>query len=233
MNIKKILFVLTILILSACEKDEITISKLYLKEVTDPSCYTETYEYNGEQLISYRKYFGERLSTEMKFSYHSNKLITINSKSENGINSTLKLSYGENGLPTRLTNGGSTLEDYVYDQEDNLISKRIYFSDPNFFTSETEYEWENGNIVNKKHFYFDKEGIRHFTFSEELLYDNKLNYTNQDIAFVYILGFEEKVLSKNNLLSDSIHYEYNKNGYPIKYTYRNDNKEYPVLMKYE
>jgi hypothetical protein len=241
MDFRKVILGLTIAILMGCETSEITMSKMYLKEITDPTCYTDQFEYEGERLISYKRLFGEREATVTKFIYQSNRLMTIETKSDNGQDYTIELSYGANGLRERENRTlkqdnevkNLTTVDFFYDEHKNLKSKHISYTDPNFFSSETEFEWVNGNIVKRNYFYFDNQGTRHYISSDKLLFDNKRNYTNQDLTFIYTGLYDEAVLSKNNVISNPNKYEYNNSGYPIKFKYTIDNKDYPVLMKYE
>lgn len=239
MDFRKAILGLIIVSLTSCETTEITMNKMYLKEVKDPTCYTDQFEYEGEHLIYYKRFFGERIATITTFIYQSNQLKTVETKSDNGQDLIIELSYGANGLremETRTFKQNEiehvTTTNFYYDENNNLKLKHISYSDPNFFSSQTEFIWVNGNIIKRNYFYIDNQGNRNFSFSEDLLFDNKRNYTNQDLAFIYTGLYDEVVLSKNNVISNQNKYEYNNSGYPIKFKYTIDNKDYPVLMKY-
>lgn len=240
MDYRKAILGLILVTLISCETTEIMMDKMYLKEIKDPTCYIDQFEYEGERLISYKRLFGERVATITKFIYESNQLKTIEIKSDNGQDYTIELSYGSNGLRDKeirtLKQGeveSVTTTDFYYDENNNLKLKHISYTDPNFHSSETEFVWAKGNIIKRNYFYIDSQYNRKFSFSEDLLFDNKRNYTNQDIAFIYTGLYDELVLSKNNLILKDNTFEYNKSGYPISYKYSIDNKVYPVEMKYE
>ena len=239
MNFTKTVLALTVVFLFSCSADETTPQKMYLKEIKDPSCFTEQYEYEAGRLTSFKRLFGEHVSTDTKFSYDANLLKTVELREDDGRVIIIELSYGANGLPERELRTSKNEEaesrlvsDHYYDKNGNLILTRRSYSDPNFFTSETEFEWANGNIIRKHHFLINSQGNREFQFSEDLFFDNKKNYTNQDFAFIYTGLESEGVLSRNNLIRKDMPYRYNKKGYPSGYNYRIDLENYSVEMRY-
>jgi hypothetical protein len=242
MKISNILMGLLLSIMMlGCEDNDIDPTKMNVKEIIDPSCYKEEFEYDAGRLVSYRRIFGERIATVTKLTYEGAQLRLIQSNSsDNGQSHTIELIYGDNGLRKKEIGtysqdgeikGVSTI-DFFYDEDQKLKSKRISFTNPNISPSETEFEWANGNIIRKNYFYFDNRG-KHYTSSEELQFDDKVNYTNSDLAFIYLRSSEEATLSKNNTISGGHSFIYNKNGYPTEYKYLLDNKEYSVQMNYE
>lgn len=228
------------IIFLGCESKDITPSKMFIKEIIDPSCSKAEFQYENGRLISYKVYFGERLAASMKFTYQGENLKFIDSESDNGLSSTIELFFGDNGLREkeigtyRVDSGNInvTTINFFYDENGSLKSKYYLFSDSTHLPKEIEFIWANGNIIKKNYFYFDNYG-KHFISSDEFSFDNKVNYTNNDMAFVYIDTFQETILSKNNQISGQNTFEYNKNGYPIGYKYTIGNKDFPVYMNYE
>jgi hypothetical protein len=260
MNSRNILVGLLIVILIGCESNEITSDKMSLMEINDPTCYKDQFEYEGGRLISFKRFFGERVSTNTRFKYRNNQLIQLESESENGQDYVVELEYNSQGqrVKERITFTHFknlsldpykivAISDFAYNQEGLLLRKSSTYSDSTYsFPTETEFEWSNGNLVKMNSAYSDYLG-RHVTGSKYFVYDDKRNYSNQDLAFLYLtLGRQETVLSRNNLVKTtevffdqtidrgSYTFSYNGNGYPIGYKYKVDNQEYsPIQMKYE
>jgi hypothetical protein len=222
-----------------CESNEVTPDKMYLKGIIDPNAYKDQFEYQNGQLTTMKRLFGERVETLTTFTYQNGQLKTIETTRDNGLSHSIELEYNDNNLrvrqvtTTRLDNqidNVMTVE-FFYDNKQNLKSKKYSYTNT-FLPSEIEFEWSNGNIVKRSYSYFDSNG-KHFISSENLLFDNKRNYTNQDIAFSYTGRQDEAILSKNNLISALNTFVYNKIGYPIGFKYTIDNTDYPVQMNYE
>ena len=260
MDFRKVIVGLMVVIIFGCETNEITMNKMYLKEIVDPTCYKDQFEYEGGQLISFKRLFGERVSTITKYKYQNNLLIQIESESENGQDYLIDIEYNSNGQRVREVNTFThfknfthepykitSISNFNYNDAGQLVTKHSTFSDSEYsFPTETEFEWSKGNIVKVNFAYFDDLG-EHVTGSKSFFYDDKRNYSNQDLAFVYVtLAGQETVLSKNNLLKTteiffdqtidrgSYEFSYNSNGYPIDYRYKVDNQQYnPVQIKYE
>jgi hypothetical protein len=96
------------------------------------------------------------------------------------------------------------------------------------------------------YYLFDGE-YTYLTSTKTMTYDNKRNYSNQDIAFIYTSGPGlETMISKNNVTSTteffgditidrgSYKFTYNNDGYPDGYIYKVDTQEYnPIQISYE
>jgi len=94
-----------------------------------------------------------------------------------------------------------------------------------------DYTWSKGNVIKETRRYCDEHGSCGVPFDETFYtYDNKRNYTNQEIVFRYInLSSIPFVFSRNNVtkiasdfngeLKQDYWYEfhYNKHGYPSDY----------------
>jgi hypothetical protein len=260
MDFRKVILGLIIIISIGCETNEISINKMYLKEIIDPTCYKDQFEYEGGQLISFKRIFGEKVSTITKFKYQNNLLIQIESESENGRDYLIDIEYNSNGQRIRETNTFThfknfthepykitSISNFNYDASGQLITKYSTFSDSEYsFPTKTEFEWNKGNLVKMNFSYFNDLG-EHSTGSKSFFYDDKRNYSNQDLALVYVtLVGQETVLSKNNLIKTteiffnqtidrgSYEFSYNSNGYPIDYKYKVDNQQISsIQIKYE
>jgi hypothetical protein len=163
------------------------------------------------------------------------------------------LTYGQNGF--RSADKITTFQDgeikgvanRTFDYNDGLLKSIMYVSnDPNFKPTEVEFQWTKNNIT-RIDFYYHDNNERFYNGNRTFIYDDKLNYSNQDIAFTYLFGLGDEVItSKNNLImsqedtgnnvykSGQYSFSYNKNGYPINYTYRFDGREFtPIQIKYQ
>lgn len=260
MGFRKVILGLCVVMIFGCETNEISIRKMYIKEIVDPTCYKDQFEFENGQLISFKRFFGDRISTITKFKYQNDLLIQIESESDNGQDYIIDIEYNSNGQRARemmtFTHFKNfTLEPYKitsisnfnYNEAGQLVTKSSTFSDSTYsFPTETEFEWSKGNIVKMNFAYFDDLG-KHVTGNKSFLYDDKRNYSNQDLAFVYItLAEQETALSKNNLVKTteiffgqtidrgSYEFSYNSNGYPMSYRYKVDNQQYnPIQINYK
>ncbi len=260
MDIRKVILGLTVVVIFGCETNEVSVDRMYLKEIVDPTCSKDQFEYEGGQLISFTRLFGDRVSTVTKFKYQNNLLVQIESECENGQDYLIDIEYNSKGqrlieklIFTHFKN--FTLEPYKitsvtnfnYNDAGQLVTKNSTFSDSTYsFPTETEFEWSKGNIVKANFAYFDNLG-KHTTGGKSFFYDDKRNYSNQELAFLYItLAGQETVLSRNNLIKTteiffdqtidrgSYEFSYNSNGYPIGYRYTVDSQQYnPIQIKYE
>ena len=256
----KVLFgVLTLTLMLGCEGNDIGPNLRYLKEIVDPACFKNQFEYENGHLISFKLIFGERVETVTKFKYENNLLKQVESESDQGPDYFVELEYNSDGQRTREKVTFTyykpfTLEpydiikvsDFTYDDYGNLRTKKSEFSDSTWLPSETEFEWSQGNLVRMNFVYHDELG-KHSNGSRTFTYDNKRNYTNQDLAFFYVgLAELETVFSKNNsvkamVISPGQHYEwysyefsYDRTGYPVSNKRKTGSQVYSVLgMSYD
>jgi len=250
-NIIVIIFSLFTLI--SCGTDEISSYKMSIKQVIHPISYKDQFEYNNERLISFKRYCYDILATDTEFQYENDKLSKIITKDNSGLNYLIELEFGENGLRKSeksiiIYNGDTASVNVIhfsYDSNNILKSKRHNQIYPENIISETEFEWINGNIVKANYFNIDDLG-KQYSWSRSYTYDNRKNYTNQELAFNYTIGSGlETLLSRNNVVSTSDQfsgqlinrgsnsYKYNNQGYPIISTYIIGDPPYDTQMIYE
>jgi hypothetical protein len=260
-NILLLLFIGIVLL--SCESDEISSAKMYVKEIGDPVVinYKDQFEYEGEHLILFKRFFGETLSTITKFEYQNDQLKRVESKVIDVIDFLVELEHNSEGqiIKEKVTFPDlrdSTrdlkiiiLSDFTYYDDGNLRTKKSIYSDSSSYPTETEFEWENGNLVKMNVSFIDNLGKK-ITLNRSMTYDSKRNYSNQDWAFVYVSAIPADemliALSKNNSLSTTENllgqtsvrvlstFSYNRNGYPIEYKSTNDGfEESPRQVKYE
>lgn len=258
MNFKKVSFGLLTIVFVSCGTEDVSPTRLLIKEIEDPTLYRDIYDYENGQLISFKRYFGEREETNTQFHYLENRLIKIEVKRDQGFEQIIELTYGENGLrkEEKLTTIYNEVITYTrtgtFSYEDGLLKSIKYtlndpnLIDPDYLPRETQLEWQNGNITKMVYYLFDGE-YTYLTSTKTMTYDNKRNYSNQDIAFIYTSGVGlETVISKNNVTSTteffgditidrgSYKFTYNKSGYPNGYIYKVDTQEYnPIQITYE
>jgi hypothetical protein len=90
-----------------------------------------------------------------------------------------------------------------------------------------DYTWSKGNVVKEVRRSCEESGeCQFYTTETSYAYDNKRNFTNQQLAFKYIYYTVPFVFSRNNVskissdfngqptLSSWFEFRYNKNGYP-------------------
>ena len=222
----------------ACGTEKLSPSKLFVKEMGDPTYYKDVFDYNDGHLISFKRFFGTREETNTQFYYLNNLLVKVEVKKDQGLEFTVELKNGENALRkeeklTMIYNGDTTYirtGNFIY--VGNALKSITYsYNDPaNYPTSEIDFGWADGNITRIDNYSYDSFGRRYNGYST-YVYDNKLNYSNQDIAFIYTVGTgDETKVSKNNQGGSDYKYLYNDKGYPIEYTHL---KLDHVILKYE
>lgn len=258
MTLRYILLGLIVSILFSCGTNDISPNRLLIKEIIDPTCYKDVFEYENDRLVGFKRFFGERVGTNTTFHYLDNQLVKVEAKGDQGFEQIIELTYGEDGLRkeekiTTIYQGEVTYVKngtFSYDN-DKLKSIKYTFNDPNFMDpnylpTETLLEWKNGNLIKMTYYLFDGE-YTYLTSTRTMTYDNKRNYANQDIAFIYTLGQgSETSISKNNVTSTtelfggltidrgSYKFTYNQNGYPDSYIYKVESQEfYPIQISYE
>lgn len=251
MKHRNILLLLITSIIFGCETANISPNKLFVKEIIDPNCYRDVYEYQNDLLIGFKRYRGDHIGTSAKFQYLKNQLVKIEINRDNGLEVITELTYGDNGLRregtvTYIENEIITsIDTRTYSYKDNVLESILYSSnDPNSLPAHWFFEWSNGNLIKMNSYFNDGQ----LFVSRTMIYDNNMNYSNQDIAFVYVtLNNRETFLSKNNLINTvdemtyggivdrgSFIFTYNRDGYPIEYVYKLDSQEFnPVQIKYE
>lgn len=252
MNLRYILSGLIVSILFSCGTEDTSPDMLLVREIIDPTCYKDVFGYENDRLVVFKRYLADRISTHTTFQYQGNQLVKIEVKRDQGLEQIIELTYGEDGLrkeekSTTIYQGKVTYVKngtFHYDKG-VLISIKYTSNDPNYFPTETCLKWQNGNLVKMTYYFFD-EDYTYLASEKTVTYDNKKNYSNQDIAFIYILGREsETSLSKNNVTSTteffggttidrgSYTFTYNKNGYPDGYVYNVDSQKYgPMQLRY-
>ncbi len=254
MNYRNLLFgIVFFLMFTSCQENEIVLSKLHLIKVTDPIANMDLLTYDNGKLVLFQRYFGQQEETVTTFHYAENLLSNATTVRSNGQEYIVELEYDNNAWRHKETitfkqddvviNITTTI--FKYDINGDLETKEITHTATSSGPTETEFEWKDGNII-KMNFYLLTGSIKSFAYSRNITYDDKINFTNQDLSFLYITPYEqESVLSKNNRLStfDSVGqqaidrgsfiYKYNEQGYPIEYVYKVDKQEFPtVIMEY-
>lgn len=232
--------VLGLFILIGCETSEIASNRLLVKEIVAPS-YIDTFRYNDNgRLVEFERILCGKLDVSIVFQYSNNKLVKVDKQLTHGITSTIELTYNDNNLRqeeklTTKVNGETTYKRIGNFKYENGLLKSISYTSiysDNTSLTETEFEWSNNNI-SKMEFYVINNSNKNYIGNRRFTYDNKINYSNQDIAFIYTVGDgDETKVSKSNLLTqqetfgdnqsyqgEQYSFSYNVNGYPIEYTY--------------
>jgi len=249
MRIAKYSFGILILTLTACDSEMVSPLRQLVKEIEDQTCYTDHFTYQDGGLSTFKRVFGSREETSINFIYSDNKLIRIETVRDQGLESTIELLYNEKGQRSQETltmvyNGETTYIrtgtfTYINDQ---LKSIKYTYNKPDYSTEEREFHWSKDNLIRIDFYYYFNEQ-RFPSISRLYTYDNKLNYSNQDIAFIYTVGTgDETKFSKNNLVSmqeiiDTEIYQggqysftYNDSGYPVKYVYKSGGQEFTTIQ---
>ncbi len=257
---KRVIFAIFLAItLIGCDKSDVSPGKSFLIEVVDPTCNTDKFEYDHGRLTGYKRFFGNRIETTATFSYQNDRLIEITTNRDCGDEYKVELEYDQKGKRTKekivFTQNQQgqvvTLSNFTYDGNGNLLSKTSSYSDSTYsYSSETNFEWNNGNLVRLNCYIFGPFG-KQLWWDRTLIYDTKRSYANQDLAFVYlihgVIGYgDETALSNNNPISTteqsygpivdrgSYSFSYDPNGYPVGYKYKVEGQEFPeVQMKYK
>ncbi len=238
--------------LIACDSDTISPTRLLVKEIEDPTYYKDNFTYQDGQLSTFKRFFGNREETSITFLYSDNKLVKIENKRDQGLESLIELEYNDNGqrIKEKLTmvyNGDTTyIRTGIFTHvSGKLKSLKYSYNKSDYSTEEREFQWDKGNLT-RIDFYHYFNGTRFPSISRLYEYDNKLNYSNQDLAFIYTVGTgDETKASKNNLvtmqeISDTEIYQggrysfsYNNIGYPIEYIYQSGGQEFtPIQIRY-
>jgi hypothetical protein len=244
MKIQIALFGLITIALLSCGTEDVSPSRLLITQIESPGLYRDHYEYENGRLVSFKRFFGELEETKTQFHYLDNRLTKIEVKKDQGSEQIIELTYGENGLrqeeklTTIYNDGGTYVKTATFSYRAGILRSIKYsFGDPNYLPTETLFEWENGNISKMEHYVFSSQAT-YLISIETMTYDDKRNYSNQDIAFIYTLGSGlETTISKNNVTSTtekvgdkfvdrgSYKFTYNKAGYPDSYVYKVDSQE--------
>jgi hypothetical protein len=252
MRITKLTLWILIIILTACDSEVISPSLLLVKEIEDPTSYTDHFTYQDRQLLTFKTIFGSREETSIKFIYSDNKLIRIENVRDQGLESNIELTYNEKGQRDKETltmvhNGVTTyIRTGMFTYNNEELKSVIYtYNKPDYSMEEREFHWSKGNLT-KIDFYYYFNGQRFPSITRLYTYDSQLNYSNQDIAFIYTVGTgDETKFSKNNLVSmqeisgtdiyqgGQYSFTYNENGYPVKYVYKLGGQEFaPIQIRY-
>jgi hypothetical protein len=250
MNARNLILGIIISTFLGCETEQVEPARLFVKEMGDPTYYKDAFEYENNHLVSFKRFFGSREETNTQFVYLNNQLVKVNVKRDQGLEYTIELVNGENGLRseeklTMISNGDTTyirLGKFVYDKKVLKSIKYTYpYNDPaDYASTELDFEWTDGNITRINRYFYDNTGERHDNGYNIFVYDDKINYSNRDVAFVYTIPTpDETILSKNNLITygnetdiktESYVYTYNDTGYPIQYLFKGYG---PVIIRYE
>lgn len=236
----------------SCSTEDITPARLLIKELEDPSCYKDQFDYKDGHLVEFRRLFGQQVGTITQFHYLGDQLVKIHINNEQGIEHIVELTYAENGSRleekvTTLQQGDTTsigIRKFTY--QNGLLKSIMYLtSDENYKPMETVFHWNDGNIIQTDFYYFF-QNERRFSGNRIFTYDHGVNYSNQDIAFLYTEGIGAEIkMSRNNLVTmqenigDETYlggyytFTYNKNGYPTGYIYKTGEVEFtPIQIRY-
>lgn len=235
---------LILLMLLACNSETISPIRLLVKEIGDPTYYMESFTYQEGQLFTFKRLCGNNEGTSIKFLYSDNRLIKIENRRDQELESFIELEYNANGQRsqeklTMIYNGDTTYirtGTFTY-SNGKLKSLKYNYNKPDYSTEEREFQWDKGNLI-RIDFYYYANDMRFSSISRLYEYDNKLNYSNQDIGFIYTIGTgDETMASKNNLVTmqqildtdvsqgGQYSFKYDSNGYPISYIYRDGEQQ--------
>ncbi|WP_162417372.1 hypothetical protein [Cyclobacterium roseum] len=252
-NVRYTILVLFSAVLFSCENEEIPSNTLFVKEISDPTFYKDLFEYENGYLVKFNRLFGERIETTTQFQYSGHQLSRVEIKRDQGLEQIIELSYGENGLrkeekATTKQNGDITeIRVGLFSYEDGMIKSIKYsYEGVDHKATETVFEWINGNITQMDFYLIDGE-YTYLTSSRTMTYDDKRNFSNQDIGFIYrVMSGEETIVSKNNVIEEfedvgdliinrgRYNFTYNNEGYPIGYIQTVGSQEYnPVQINYK
>lgn len=252
-NVRYTILVLFSAVLFSCENEEIPSNTLFVKEISDPTFYKDLLEYENGYLVKFNRLFGERIETTTQFQYSGHQLSRVEIKRDQGLEQIIELSYGENGFrkeekATTKQNGDITeIRVGLFSYKDGMIKSIKYsYKGVDNKVTETVFEWINGNITQMDFYLIDGE-YTYLTSSRTMTYDDKRNFSNQDIAFIYrVMSGEETIVSKNNVIEEfedvgdliinrgRYNFTYNNEGYPIGYIQTVGSQEYnPVQINYK
>ena len=249
-----ILALVAIVAAGCASEEEVTPFKTQLiKEIVDPSCYKDRFTYENGQLSTYSRFFGDREDVSSKFSYSGEKLIRVERIMDGGLKSLYEIEYNENGqrsreLLTMTQNGATTyIRTGVFTYENGEPKSLQYtFDREEIKGKEMEFTWDNGNLIRIDH-YMEVNGERGLALTKNYEYDGKMNFANQDMAFIYaIFPGDETIASRNNVVASrdvfpnsEVHtggefsFTYNDNRYPVGYTYNVAGQAFaPVSISY-
>lgn len=252
MDYKRVILGLLFVAVFSCSTEDITPARLFIKELEDPSCYKDQFDYKDGHLVEFRRLFGQQVGTITQFYYLDDQLVKIHINNEQGMDHIIDLTYAENGLRleekvTTLQQGDTTsigIRKFTY--QDGLLKSIMHsVDDPNHRPTETVFHWSDGNIIQTDLYYF-LEGERRFNGNRIFTYDHGVSYSNQDIAFLYTEGIGAEIkLSRNNLVTmqenigDETYqggyytFTYTKSGYPTGYVYKMGEVEFtPIEIRY-
>ena len=201
------------LICFGCHKDEDEPQKNQLIEIAG-SNYSQFYTYEDDRLSTFK--ISSDTKTYTKFSYDSDRLVSVEVISSDVVASRIELTYDDKGkrvseIEYRFPAAGQkevySTRTYAYDDAGNVILKtqrpaKDNTGQPATFHFEFEYEWQAGNVTrNDRYFVNDAERQLYATYN--YTYDNKHNPAKQNMVFAYVGGFEE-VLSLNNIINTEL-----------------------------
>ncbi len=252
MDYKRVILGLLFVTGISCSTEDITPARLFIKELEDPSCYKDQFDYKDGHLVEFRRLFGQQVETITKFYYQADQLMKVHIKREQGIEHVIELNYGANGLRseekvTSINLGDTTnIKTGIFNYEDGLLISINYSADdPAYVPTETVFHWRDENII-QTDFYIYFEHGKHYGGNRKFTYDHGLNYSNQEIAFIYTVGpGEETKVSKNNIVTQQTKFgeeifqggvytfTYNKSGYPIGYVHKTGEVKFtPIQISY-
>lgn len=252
MDYRKVILGLLLVMAISCNTEDIAPARLFVREIEDPSCYKDQFDYKDGNLVEFRRLFGQQVGTITQFYYLDNQLVKIHINNEQGMEHVIELTYTENGLRLEekvitLQQGDTTsvgIRKFSY--QNGLLKSIVRSVDvPNFRPMETVFHWSDGNIIQTDFYYF-VEGERRFNGNRIFTYDHGVNYSNQDIAFLYTEGIEAEIkLSRNNMvtmqentgvetyLGGYYTFTYTKSGYPTGYVYKlGEVASTPIQIRY-
>lgn len=252
MDYKKVILGLLVVSAISCSTEDIAPSRLFVREIEDPSCYKDQFNYNDGRLVEFRRLFGQEVGTITKFYYQGDQLVKIHINNAQGIEHIVALTYAENGLRllekvTTIQQGDTTsigIRKFTY--QDGLLKSILRsVDDPNFRPMETVFHWSDGNIIQTDLYYF-LDGERQVSGNRIYTYDHGVNYSNQDIAFLYTEGIGAEIkMSRNNLVTMQENvgaetyqggyytFTYTKSGYPTGYVYKTGEVAFtPIQIRY-
>ncbi len=252
MDYRKVILGLLVVSAISCSTEDIAPARLFVREIEDPSCYKDQFDYKDGHLVEFRRLFGQQVATITQFYYLDDQLVKIHINNEQRIEHVVELTYTENGLRLEekvatLQQGDTTsigIRKFTY-QNGLLKSIMRSAADPNFRPMETVFHWNDGNIIQTDFYYF-LEGERRFNGNRIFTYDQGVNYSNQDMAFLYTEGIGAEIkMSRNNLVTmqenigdqtfqgGHFTFTYTKSGYPTGYVYKVGEVEFtPIQIRY-
>lgn len=75
MDYRKVILGLLLVMAISCNTEDIAPARLFVREIEDPSCYKDQFDYKDGNLVEFRRLFGQQVGTITQFYYLDNQLV--------------------------------------------------------------------------------------------------------------------------------------------------------------